>query len=113
MEGKPDWLSGFPVQIYCNRGENQMSIAEQLDSLFRESGAGLQREMDRRGPTLARVTNVTDPEKFNRVKCLPVGSENTEETDWCYVMAPMGGKECGQFFFPNVNDLVEIGRAHV
>ena len=19
MEGKPDWLSGFPVQIYCNR----------------------------------------------------------------------------------------------
>ena len=20
MEGKPDWLSGFPVQIYCNRG---------------------------------------------------------------------------------------------
>ena len=21
MEGKPDWLSGFPVQIYCNRGD--------------------------------------------------------------------------------------------
>ena len=20
MERKPDWLSGFPVQIYCNRG---------------------------------------------------------------------------------------------
>ena len=19
MEGKPDWLPGFPVQIYCNR----------------------------------------------------------------------------------------------
>ena len=51
-----------------------MSIVEQLDSLFRESGAGLRREMDRRGPTLAKVTNVTDPEKFNRVKCLPVGS---------------------------------------
>ena len=44
-----------------------MSIVEQLDSLFRESGAGLRREMDRRGPTLAKVTNVTDPEKFNRV----------------------------------------------
>ena len=21
MEGKPDWLSGFPVQIYCNRSD--------------------------------------------------------------------------------------------
>ena len=21
MEGKPDWLPGFPVQIYCNRSE--------------------------------------------------------------------------------------------
>ena len=21
MEGKPDWLSGFPVQIYCNRND--------------------------------------------------------------------------------------------
>ena len=23
MEGKPDWLSGFPVQIYCNSGEQR------------------------------------------------------------------------------------------
>ena len=55
-----------------------MSIAEQLDSLSREMGMGLRRGMDRRGLTLAKVTNVTDPEKFNRVKCLPIGSENTE-----------------------------------
>ena len=25
MEGKPDWLSGFPVQIYCNRSNLPMS----------------------------------------------------------------------------------------
>ena len=24
MEGKPDWLSGFPVQIYCNRRETDL-----------------------------------------------------------------------------------------
>lgn len=24
MEGKPDWLSGFPVQIYCNRSDLPM-----------------------------------------------------------------------------------------
>ena len=59
--------------------------------------------------TLAVVTNVSDPDKLNRVKCVPVENDQDEETDWCYVMAPMGGKECGQFFFPNVNDLVVLG----
>ena len=65
----------------------------------------------RRGLTLAKVTNVTDPEKFNRVKCLPIGSENTEskeETDWCYVMAPAGGMERGIFWFPRLDDLVVL-----
>lgn len=88
-----------------------MSIAEQLDSLSREMGMGLRRGMDRRGLTLAKVTNVTDPEKFNRVKCLPIGSENTEskeETDWCYVMAPAGGMERGIFWFPRLDDLVVL-----
>ena len=61
------------------------------------------------GLTLAVVTNINDEEKLNRVKCLPIENENKEETDWCYVMAPLGGKQCGQFFFPNVNDLVVLG----
>ena len=26
MEGKPDWLPGFPVQIYCNRSIPLMMI---------------------------------------------------------------------------------------
>ena len=65
--------------------------------------------MERVGLTLAVVTNVSDPDKLNRVKCVPVENDQDEETDWCYVMAPMGGKECGQFFFPNVNDLVVLG----
>ena len=50
-----------------------MSIAQQLDSLAREMGMGMRRGMDRSGLTLAKVTNVTDPDKFNRVKCLPIG----------------------------------------
>ena len=59
------------------------------------------------GLTIAKVTNVTDKEKLNRVKCLPLGDNNdAEETDWCYVMTPMGGKERGTFFFPQVDDLV-------
>lgn len=85
-----------------------MSIAEEFQAALNASGQTLERQMSRHGLTLARVTNVTDPDKLNRVKCLPIENENLEETDWIYVMAPMGGKGCGQFFFPNVNDLVVL-----
>ena len=86
-----------------------MSIAEEFQAALNSAGYSLERQMERVGLTLAVVTNVSDPDKLNRVKCLPIENENKEETDWCYVMAPMGGKECGQFFFPNVNDLVVLG----
>lgn len=85
-----------------------MSIMEQLGALSCDMGIDLQHGMDRRGLMLAKVTNITDPDKFNRVKCLPVGADNTEETDWCYVMAPIGGQECGMFWFPRVDDLVVL-----
>ena len=68
-------------------------------------------EMCRTGLYLAVVTNVNDEEKLNRVKCIPIENDEQEETDWCYVMAPLGGKGCGQFFFPSVNDLLEY-RGH-
>ena len=85
-----------------------MSIAEELQGVFNAAGGGLDRQMERVGLTLAVVTNVNDEEKLNRVKCLPIENEQAEETDWCYVMAPLGGQQCGQFFFPNVNDLVVL-----
>ncbi len=43
------------------------------------------------------------------MKCLPIGAKDPEETDWCYVMAPMGGKDRGLFLFPQVGDLVVLG----
>lgn len=86
-----------------------MSIAEELQNVLSAAGGGLDRQMERVGLTLAVVTNVNDEQKLNRVKCLPIETnDNTEETDWCYVMAPLGGQQCGQFFFPNVNDLVVL-----
>lgn len=85
-----------------------MSIAEELQGVLGAAGSSLDRQMERVGLSLAVVTNVNDEQKLNRVKCLPIENENAEETDWCYVMAPLGGKQCGQFFFPNVNDLVVL-----
>ena len=86
-----------------------MSIADELQAAMGGMGQGLERQMERTGLSLAVVTNVKDEQKLNRVKCLPIENENAEETDWCYVMSPLGGKECGQFFFPSVNDLVVLG----
>ena len=86
-----------------------MSIADELQAAMYGMGQGLERQMERSGLSLAVVTNVKDEQKLNRVKCLPIENEQVEETDWCYVMAPLGGKECGQFFFPSVNDLVVLG----
>jgi uncharacterized protein involved in type VI secretion and phage assembly len=59
------------------------------------------------GLTLAKVTNINDPDGLNRIKCQPVTEDaDVKETDWCYVLSPYGGKEYGLFFFPNVDDLV-------
>lgn len=85
-----------------------MSLAEQLDALMGNAGVMPGRDMSRFGLTLAKVTNITDEQSLNRVKCLPIGSQAQEETDWCYVMTPMGGPECGLFFFPQVDDLVVL-----
>ena len=86
-----------------------MSIADQIDAAVGKANGVFGREMSRFGLTLAKVTNITDSEKLNRVKCLPIGGKDGEETDWCYVMSPMGGKECGLFLFPQVDDLVVLG----
>lgn len=86
-----------------------MSIAEEFQDALGGAGQTFERQMSRAGLSLAVVTNINDEEKLNRVKCLPIENEDKEETDWCYVMAPLGGKQCGQFFFPSVNDLVVLG----
>lgn len=85
-----------------------MSMAEQLNAALGTTDIMTDKEMFRTGMTLAKVTNIKDEKNLNRVKCLPIGWEAQEETDWCYVMAPMGGPDCGAFFFPQVNDLVVL-----
>lgn len=63
--------------------------------------------MRKSGVILAQVTNITDPDNLNRVKCKPVTvDKDVAETDWCYCASPMAGNGYGQFFFPNPGDLV-------
>ena len=41
MERKPDWLSDFPVQIYCNRAKERLQYQLALELLEELVRAGL------------------------------------------------------------------------
>ena len=46
----------------------------------------------RYGVDMAKVTNIDDPEKLNRVKCKRITSDpDVGETDWMYVCSPLAG----------------------
>ncbi len=83
-----------------------MSIFEQL---ITPASAEDQSNGARVGITLAKVTNIKDPENLDRIKCEFI-TANTEalELDWAYVMTPFGGNECGFYFMPNVGDIVLV-----
>ena len=63
----------------------------------------------RMGVTLAKVTNIKDPENLGRVKCaFLTANKDALELDWAYVMTPFGGNNYGLFCMPNVNDIVLV-----
>lgn len=72
-------------------------------------GNQIGRDMNHFGLCMAKVTNINDDKKLNRVKCLPIGAKDEAETDWCYVMSPMGGSGRGLCLYPQVGDLVVLG----
>ena len=72
---------------------------------------GMREEHTYPGIRLAKVTNITDPDKHNRVKVRLVAPETDKdilETDWCPVIMPLSGKSSGVFMMPSVDDLVLI-----
>ena len=69
------------------------SIGEQLQALSEASG-GQMGQGSVFSLTLATVKSISDDKNLNRVKCLPIDAVSDNElTDWCYVMAPMGGND--------------------
>ena len=68
---------------------------------------GMAMDSRRVGVNLATVCDIEDPDGLGRVKCLFItGDEETEETEWAYVVTPFGGNEYGNFFHPHVDDVV-------
>lgn len=72
---------------------------------------GMREKMTWTGLRLAKVTNITDPDKKNRVKVrilAPEADKDILETDWCPVVMPLSGKNCGVFAMPSVDDIVMV-----
>lgn len=83
-----------------------MSIADQIVKASEGHEGGSSR---RYGVDVAKVTNINDPDKLNRVKCQRVtGEKDVGETEWMFVSTPFGGNGYGVYFMPNVGDLVLI-----
>jgi uncharacterized protein involved in type VI secretion and phage assembly len=58
------------------------------------------------GVVVGIVTNNNDPDKLGRVKVRFPWLNNTDESDWARVLAPMAGKGRGTYFLPEVDDEV-------
>ncbi len=89
-----------------------------FDAMFRRQGGNETTGASRRyGVDLAKVTNISDPDKLNRVKCKRVTNDpDVGETDWMYVCSPLAGSQYGLYAMPKVGDLVLLaylgGDAH-
>lgn len=86
-----------------------MSLTDQFAQLLDEEEQAQQDNREvRHGVALARVTNCVKQDTIYRVKCLIVGADDDEETDWCDIICPFGGMSYGAFWRPRIDDLVVL-----
>lgn len=64
------------------------------------------------GVVVGVVTNNQDPDKLGRVRLRFPWLSAAEESHWARVAAPMGGKDRGLYFLPEVDDEVLVAFEH-
>ena len=64
------------------------------------------------GVVVGLVTNNQDPDNLGRVKLKFPWLSDSEESHWARVAAPMGGKDRGAYFLPEVEDEVLVAFEH-
>lgn len=64
------------------------------------------------GVVVGMVTNNQDPDKLGRVKLKFPWLSESEESHWARIAVPMGGKERGTYFLPEVDDEVLVAFEH-
>lgn len=80
------------------------------DLLARDTGGSSDRRIA--GVVAGIVTNNRDPDGMGRVKVKFPWREESDESHWARVAAPMAGKERGAFFLPEVGDEVLVAFEH-
>jgi len=83
-----------------------MSLSEEI---YKRPSANQWNQPAQPGLEIAEVVDLKDPDKLGRIKCQRLTDEKGNNSDWCYVMAPLAGKEHGIQFMPDVGDLVVLG----
>ena len=64
------------------------------------------------GLVVGVVTNNQDPDGLGRVKVRFPWLSDDEESHWARIAVPMGGKERGTYFLPEVDDEVLVAFEH-
>ena len=68
MERKPDWLPGFPVQIYCNRRDNLDARIPKLRTKAARLKARIENLTARYDATIDKVTELENLEIVGMVR---------------------------------------------
>ena len=68
MERKPDWLPGFPVQIYCNRRDNLDARIPKLRTEAARLKARIENLTARYDATIDKVTELENLEIVGLVR---------------------------------------------
>lgn len=86
-----------------------------MDSIIDILSQGRDREAQAskvHGFVVGLVTNNKDPEKLGRIKVKFPWLSDEVESWWARVCQPMGGKERGQWWIPEIDDEVLVGFEH-
>ena len=68
MERKPDWLPGFPVQIYCNRSDNLDARIPKLRAEAARLKTRIENLTTRYNDTIDKVTELENLEIVGMVR---------------------------------------------
>ena len=109
-EARHAWSGGRYQVTFSVTGRTPNTV---IDLLHGENGHDRDRIY---GLVTAKVTNLEDPESLGRVQVmfpwLPKYKNAELSSNWARVATPMGGKERGFFFLPEVDDEVLVAFEH-
>ena len=82
-------------------GKRAQTLSSLLNQQSHDSDPG-------RGVRIGIVTNNQDPEELGRIKVKYPGVDDSDESPWLRIAAPMAGAQRGFYYLPEINDEVLV-----